>query len=124
MRDTLALGSEEVAYSWYWIGFLTRSEAIDWVVTLVAEDWSLGSGSSFLALSIAVGVDTILTGLDFDVDLGAAFGGFDSVLGDVVGADVFCAWALVDERVTRLVVVDVGAGLAALRFLGCMMVSD
>jgi hypothetical protein len=30
----------------------------------------------------------------------------------------------VDERVTRLVVVDVGAGLAALRFLGCMMVSD
>jgi hypothetical protein len=95
---------------------------MDRVVTLAAEDWSLGFGSSFSGLASAVDFNVFFAGFDFGVALETTFGVFDTTCDDVVGAGALGARAFVDERVTRLVDVGIDAESAALRFLGGMTV--
>jgi hypothetical protein len=104
------------------MGFLMRSDDMDRVVMLAAEDWSLGGDSSFCALSGMVDFDASFTVLDFRVALGAAFNFFDSGFDDVVGACALGASSFVDERVTRLVGIGVDTGSATLCFLGGIMI--
>jgi hypothetical protein len=104
------------------MGFLTKSEVIDWMDATLAGGSSLACTVSFFVLETTTEFEAFLVTFFLRVGLGASDS--ESALDDFAGACTFSARPFVDERVTRVIDSSADVGSEAFRFLGGMLMGE